>query len=460
MIIAKFGGTSVSTAKNIKTIQKIVLKEMENHPVVVVSALSGVTDLLTSLPNLSKEKAKNIIDTIKKMHLKLIDEIWEEKSVKGTVIKYVDDKLGEILVLIDSKEDSRSFLDSLLSYGEILSSYIVSKAIETENIGSKQVIATDLIITNSLFGSADFLPEETKIKTKKVLEPMIYENIVPVVTGFIGATKDGKITTLGRGGSDYTASILGFCLHASEIQIWTDVNGIFTSDPRVVKNAKALLSVSYREASELAAFGAKILHPKTIKPAIKAGIPVRVLNTFNTKSQGTLIVDTCKLSYPITAISFKRKIILVNMYSTEMLFATGFLARIFEIFSRNDISIDLVSVSEVSVSVTLDEQRGLESALHELAQFTSVTVSKDCGMVSLIGEGIVTSRQVIHKIFDILDKEGILVKVISLGATDINVSIVVKSDQVEKAVKVLHDKLLMKLRREKILLVKTKGGQK
>ena len=440
MIVAKFGGTSVSSKESILTLCKIIGNELNRQPIVVVSALSGVTDLILSLPTLSKSKLLAELKRLRQIHKNLIKSVFKDKNTQKKIGEFIDEKIAEILKI--NLTTDKKILDKLASFGEIMSSYIVSQVLKQQGINAVQVMATDFIVTNDNFGSAEFILGATRKKVKRILTPLIKKGMVPVVTGFIGSTKDGQITTLGRGGSDYSASIIGFCLGASEIQIWTDVDGIFTADPRLVNNAKSLPYVSFKEAAELATFGAKVLHPRTIRPAIRAGIPVRILNTFNPKSVGTLIKEKINISTALRAVSFKRKITLVNIYSIEMLLQKGFLARVFKIFGSNDISIDLVSVSEVSISVTLDNDRGLVNAVKQLSSFASVSIIKDLGMVSLIGEGVTSSSQTIRKIFDILDKEQILVRMVSLGATNINISLVVESDKVEKAVKVLHDRLL------------------
>lgn len=444
MIIAKFGGTSVSSKERVLTLCKIVANQIGKQPVVVVSALSGVTDLLLSLPVLPKTKLGKQIREIRNKHKDLIEDLWTDKKTRQEILQFIDSKLDEVAEHAGGDTYSRESLDKLVSFGEIMSSYIISRALESRGIKSSQVIATDLIITNNNFGSAEFLPVPTRKNVKKILLPLIKKNIVPVVTGFIGKTKKGQVTTLGRGGSDYSASIIGYCLGAEEIQIWTDVDGIFTADPRLLGNARPLSCVSFKEASELAAFGARILHPRTIRPAIKAGIPVTVLNTFNPENLGTLIKEKCNLSGAVKAVSFKRKIFLVNIYATEMLLQKGFLAKVFKVFAGNNISVDLVSVSEVSVSVSLDNKENLEKAVEELSQFAKVSVITDLGMVSLIGEEITSNTKTIRKIFDILDKEKILTRIISLSAANINISIVIESGKVEQAVKVLHDRLLLR----------------
>lgn len=445
MIVAKFGGTSVSSKERILTIAEIVRNTLSRKPVVVVSALSGVTDLLLSISTQSYSKTEEIIQKINVLHQNLIKELFADASKRESMVDYIEKRLNEVGRIAKTRNFNKASMDKLVSYGEMLSSYIITNALEDMGIKATQVIATDIIVTDDNFGSAEFLALPTKRNARKILIPMVKKGIVPVVTGFIGATRSGKTTTLGRGGSDYSASIIGFCLEAEEIQIWTDVDGIFSADPRLVENARLLKTVSYREASELATFGAKVLHPRTIRPAVKNGIPVRILNSFNIKSSGTLIMDKPAESNPIMAISSKNKITLVNIYSTDMLLQKGFLARVFQIFANKNISIDLVSVSEVSVSLTLDNDEHLDNVLAELSKFSSVTTTKNLGIVSLVGEGIVTSSSIIKLIFDILDKEKILVKMVSLGATNINVSLVLQQDQVEHAVKVLHNQLLLKL---------------
>lgn len=441
MIIAKFGGTSVSSEQGLSTICKIVESRKNEDPIIVVSALSGVTDLLLSLPSIPFYKKILELRNLKNLHKNLISKVFKNTLEQKEVLEFINLKVNEISK-INLKNADKKKLDKLVSYGEIMSSYIVARALLQKGIQAMQVIATDLIVTNDNFTSADFLMSPTQKKVKKVLIPLISKKIVPVISGFIGATKNGDVTTLGRGGSDYSASIIGFCLGVSEIQIWTDVDGIFSADPRLIKKAKALPVVSFREASELATFGARVLHPRTIRPAIKSGIPVRVLNTFNPSGKGTLIVKRTVNTNKIKAISFKKKITLVNIYSSEMLLQKGFLAKIFSIFAKNNISIDLVSVSEVSVSVTLDNKEGLPQAILELSKFSKVSIVEDLGLVSLIGGGITDSMNNIKNIFNVLDKKRILIKMISLGATNINISIVLQSKQVEMAVKALHSALL------------------
>lgn len=454
-IVIKFGGTSVATRGAILTIVQIVKRLRREHPVVVVSAARGVTEMLLAIAKSEKKSAKggsasgrkkevsSLVAKIREMHGKLINELFFGDA-KSDVTAYLDSKLGELAGLALAGDGSPSTADELLSFGEIISSYMISAVLRVHGIASEQVIASKMIITDENFGQAEFLPKETERNTQKILAPLIRRGIVPVVTGFLGCSKDGRVTTLGRGGSDYSASIIGRSLGAKEIQIWTDVDGIFTADPRVVKHARIIRDISYREASEMAAFGAKVLHPRTVRPAVEKNISVRVLNTFNLKAPGTL-VSPRSTGAGLKAIAFKKNVVLVNVYSDAMLFSRGFLARMFEIFARHQISIDLVSVSEVSVSVTLDNNGTLNTAVKELETFSKVSVHKDSfGVISLIGEGIVSTRDIMTDVSAQFSRHRIPLRMISMGASDINISLVIPAADVVRAANMVHDTFLNK----------------
>ncbi len=443
MIVAKFGGKSVGSAKSVETICRIVKSEIKKNPVIVVSAVSQVTNMLVALADADFGTFDEIFNKIKAAHFDLIASLWEISPTELT--GYIDSCLNSLKAIASQESKTKADMDSLLMHGEMMSSYIIAHYLTESGIKSQQVLATELIVTDREFGSAEFIPDLTAKKTKTIIEPLLNAGIVPVITGFLGATEKGEPTTLGRGGSDYSASIIGFALNASEVQIWSDVDGIFSADPRAVSKAKLIKNISFKEASELAYFGAKILHPSTLRPAMKAGIPVRVMNTMNPKNSGTTIQKDSLSVNEIKAITSKKNIKLINLYSADMLFGKGFLARIFAIFSKHNVSIDLVSVSEVSVSVTMDNQDNLKLALQELSEFTSVANLPDFGIVSLVGDRIVKIPHIMKNIFTILDAQKIGVKMISLGATDINISVVIESSKIETAVESLHNELLLKL---------------
>ena len=440
IVIAKFGGTSVSTKDNIQTIIDIVKKEQKiHHVVIVVSALSNVTDLLLS----AASGQTDALSAIKEKHYRLINNLWQDAEDRKELFAFVDACLTSVASMCTEKITDKKLLDTVVSFGEIMSSKIIATFLATRGVLAEQVTASEIIVTDSHFGSAEFLSKQTERNAESILLPLLDKNIVPVVTGFIGATENGEVTTLGRGGSDYSASILGFALGVSEVQIWTDVDGIFTADPRIVKTARSIPEVSYQEASEMAFLGAKILHPRTMKPAIKSGIPVRVLNTFNPENRGTSIVKKEERKTRITAITFKRKVVLLTIKAEQMFMSKGFLAKIFDILREENISVDLVSVSEVTVSLTLDMVDTLPAAVGKIEKFARVVVDEDASVVSVIGEHIGRFPHAMRDMFSILDRKNIRVKMISFSAQNRNISCVIKSTRWEEAVQALHNGLLL-----------------
>ncbi len=439
MIVLKFGGTSVSTAPRIKTICDIVAANTQKNSVVVVSALNHVSDLLFRA---SGDNKSFTIRSLRKIHLDLINNVFglaADRKIKKDVTDYVLLGLGEIEKLLNRKKIDNAVRDRILSFGEILSSYIVTRALISRGTSARQIIADELIVTDNNFGAAKFLAVPTQKKVRQVLEPMIKKGAVPVVTGSIAAARDGRVTTLGRGGSDYSAVIIGSCLAAEEIKIWTDADGIFSADPRIVRQAKLINSVSFTNVLELAAFREHVLYPQALMLAAAAGIPLRILNILNPKSLGTQIIDkpSEKLG-TIMAISFKRKVALVDIYSSSWLLSKTFPANVFEIFSNENVSVNMVNASGMNVSVILERDDRLDHALIRISKFASVLVMNNLGVVVLTGKGIITYPNIAKRIFDTLDKEKISVKMIMLRPNDINLSLVVQSNKVEAAVRVLY----------------------
>ena len=351
------------------------------------------------------------------------------------------DTLNGIYLL---KELSPRSLDLVSSFGEILSSKILTEFLNSNKISSKQYFGWEAgIITNDNFTNAEIL-EETYENINFILNNL---NHVAVVTGFIAKNKEGEITTLGRGGSDYTASIIGSALNVDEVEIWTDVDGIKTADPRIILNAKQWEKITFNEASEMAYFGAKVLHPKTIKPAINKSIPVRILNTYNLDNRGTLIVDEDE-EIPFRSISSKNDVTVIRICSTKMLFAYGFLSKVFDIFNKHKISIDLVSTSEITLSMTLDkinnESKKLELAMHELEKLGNVEILKNRSIICVVGKGIRSRIGVLGRIFTTCKDWNVDVEMVSQGASPLSISFVVKQEDSEKIVKELHKELFEK----------------
>jgi aspartate kinase len=335
----------------------------------------------------------------------------------------------------------RATQDAIVSFGELLSSALLAEVFKDQGVNAQQVDPRQCIVTNDEFTSAAPLMVETFARADQLLLPLIEQAIVPVVGGFVGATKDGITTTLGRGGSDYTAAILGAALRSEEIQIWTDVTGVLTADPRVVPNAQTIERLSYSEAAELAYFGAKVLHPKTIQPAIEDRIPVRICNSRAPEARGTLVGPESETSpRTIKAIAHKKGVTTVQITSARMLGAYGFLRALFEVFERQRTVVDVVTTSEVSVSLSLDDDSALPLIVDELEQLGTVRVEKGRAIICVVGEGLRGTPGIAARVFSTISD--INVTLISQGASSINFTFAIEEMRVEEAVRRLHEAFL------------------
>lgn len=433
MIVMKFGGTSVGSADRIINTVNIVKSYAEKKPVVVVSAVGGTTDKLIELGNASVEGKGNVIlDNIKKIHHEILEKLGLDKSL----LEKDFENLGSAVKDTNGNNLDAKTLDLFQSFGEQMSSKIVAAQLNKINVKAQAFNSWDLgFLTNSEFGNSEPL-EKTFNNLNKNIKKL---NVVPVVTGFIGKTEKGEITTLGRGGSDYTAGIIGSAINADEIQIWTDVDGIMSTDPKIVSSAKTLENISFAEASELAYFGARVLHPKTILPAVKKNIPIRVLNSFNPKGNGTTILNNAEKNGQIVkAIACKKNIILINVDSKRMLGAHGFLARLFDVFYKYKQSVDVISTSEVSVSMTVDNGKNIKDIAMDLKGIADVEILKNKAVICVIGEGMRNTPGVLGRTFTALGKKRINIEMISQGASEINTTFIVDGKDAENAIKVLH----------------------
>jgi len=441
MIIMKFGGTSLANAERVKNVANIVNGRLSRKPIVVVSAVGGVTDKLI---NVAKEASKGInpaekANEIVNIHKEIAKSLnLNEDFLEDDFINLYDSLNGIYLL----KELSLRSMDLISSFGEILSSKILAKYFNSLGRSSEQYSGWEIgIITNDNFSNAEIL-EETYDNIKNNLLDI---RGIPIITGFIAKNEEGDITTLGRGGSDYTASIIGSALNVEEIEIWTDVDGIKTADPRIVPNAIQWKVITFNEASEMAYFGAKVLHPKTIKPAVNKQIPVRILNTYNPENKGTVVLKEDGENHMFRSISSKNNINVVRICSTDMLLAHGFLAKIFETFNRYKISIDLVSTSEVTVSITLDNinssLKNLDFAISELNEIGKVEMLMGMSIICVVGEGIRNKSGVLGRIFNVCKNLDINVEMVSQGASPLSISFVVKQEDSEKIIKGLHREL-------------------
>ena len=442
MIVIKFGGTSLANAERIQNVANIIKTRLNKNPIVVISAIAGITDILI---NTAKESAKGInpdyeFNQIKNKHKEIISSLNLNENLLDEDFDRLYKTLNGVYLL---KELSPRSLDLIASFGEIFSTKILTGYLNSKNIVSKQYNGWDIgIITDNNFTNSNILLHETYKNISNNLKNL---NHIPIVTGFIAKNTEGEITTLGRGGSDYTASIIGAALKVNEIEIWTDVDGIKTADPKLIKNTKQWDKVTFNEASEMAYFGARVLHPKTIKPAINESIPVRILNTYNLNNPGTLIVKEDKRECVFRTLSSKNNIIIIRICSAEMLFAYGFLSKIFEVFNKYKISVDLISTSEVTVSITLDNitngQKNLELAISELEEIGKVEVLKNRAIICIIGKDIKDKPGILSTIFNVCKDSNINVELISQGASPLNISFVVKQEDAPIIIKNLHKEL-------------------
>lgn len=445
MIVMKFGGTSVGSAKRIQELAVLVEERKSLQPVVVVSAMSGVTNLLIEASNQACEGNYNTfykcVDDITHMHLQCLENLFDGyRELLKPQIEMVLSQIKEVRNLLEGvailKELTPRTSDLINSYGERISSQIVTAALQVKGLKASHVDSRDVVVTDSQFGSARPIIPKVKEKAKELIIPVVEAGNVVVMGGYIGRTTEGITSTLGRGGSDYTAAIIGLTILAKEIQIWTDVDGIMTCDPRLIPHAKVLPKVSFNEASELAFFGAKVLHPSTIKPAVENNIPVKILNSFNPKSPGTLITNETDTTKTIKAIAFKKKVTIMSISSPKMLLGYGYMAKLFSVLERNKTSVDIVATSEVSVSLSLDNLDNLQLVIDELKEFAEVKIEKDLAIISVVGYNFSSQSGIASSIFSAL--KDVNIKMISFGASDINFTLVIDSKSVDKAVKDLH----------------------
>lgn len=437
MIVMKFGGSSVKDAVMFKTVASIVSSKLEKKPVVVLSAVKGITDTLIASYNEAFQKKFDSYQKIIETHKKIILDL----NLKEDLLKPELDELKEALdVLSKSKEKSAQMLDYISFFGERMSTKILAAYMTTAGTEAEAFISGDIgLITNSNFGDAAIL-ESSFEKIKKEIEKI---KVLPVVTGFGGKDENGEYTTFNRGGSDYVASLIGAAIDAEVIEIWTDVNGVMSSDPRIVPNAKTIPELSFDEASELAYFGAKVLHPKTILPAIDKDIPVLVLNTFEPTNKGTKIVKRHKdIKGIIKSISYKKGITIIDVNSTRMIDAHGYMAKIFSVFEKYKKPVDMISTSEVNVSITVDSKENVENIVKELKDIANITFVENKSIIYVVGASIKKKIGTTGKIFDLLAKNNINTDLISQCYEDISIGFVVEEKAAEDVVRLLHKELI------------------
>ena len=449
IVVMKFGGTSVEDAAAILCTASIVEGRVRKglKPVVVVSAMAKVTDQLLACAAAAlagrgdRDAATEITARLRERHMQVAKDLvnGDRLDTLQLDINRAFDGLDELVrgVAVVGELTVRTS-DLIVSFGERLSSVMVTAAFAERGLDSVHIDAREVILTDDHYGKA--IPDQGAIDQamrEKVL-PLIATGRVPVMGGFVGSCK-GVTTTLGRGGSDYTAALVGGGLHAGAIEIWTDVDGIMTTDPRICPDALRVRMISFEEAAELAYFGAKVLHPATILPAVQKNIPVLVLNSRNAANEGTRITATPPpCASPFKSIAAKKRLTIIDIVASRMLLAHGFLKMVFDIFDKHKCAIDMVSTSEVSISVTVDSRESLPAICEELGRIADVKYESDKALICLVGEDIRGQSGIAAQVFAAVSHVNI--RMISQGASEINMSFMINEEDVEEAVRSLHKK--------------------
>jgi aspartate kinase len=443
----KFGGTSVEDAQAMKRTADIVggRRDRGLQAVVVVSAMAKVTDLLVSAASAAgrgdKAGALAIGARLRHRHIDTATALLDPPRFNRLQVTLhqefdaLDDLLRGIAAVGELTPRTN---DLVLSFGERLSSRIIAEAFEEQGLQGAHVDARSCILTDASYGKA--VPQESAIEARlaAIVLPLIDAGKTPVLGGFIGATAEGITTTLGRGGSDYTAALVGGGMHAGAIEIWTDVNGIMTTDPRICPDALRVKTISFEEAAELAYFGAKVLHPATILPAVQKSIPVWVLNSRNPENEGTKITAmAAKCASPFKSIAAKKKLTIIDVVASRMLMSHGYLKAVFDVFDKYKCVIDMVSTSEVSISLSVDSNQQLPEICAELAKIADVKMEGHKALVCLVGEDIRGHNGIAAQVFSAISHVNI--RMISQGASEINMSFMIDEEDVEEAVRSLHE---------------------
>jgi aspartate kinase len=445
MIVMKFGGTSVQDETAIGRSIQAVLRHLNRQPVVVLSAMAGVTNSLLKIADLAhsgdREGAEAISAQLRDHHLAVAGRLLSGSGlaeVEGRLLGFFAEIANLIQGLYLLGESSPRTKDALASLGERMSTLIFAHAFCERGYPAELLDSRRMVRTDDRFTQATVLQDVSFPSIREQIAPVLEKGAIPILQGFIGSTLDGRTTTIGRGGGDLSASLVGAALRAADIQIWTDVPGILTTDPRIVPRAYKIRAISFAEASELAYFGAKVLHPSTLLPAVERDIPVHVCNSFAIDQAGTCIsAKSVPSSAPIKSIACKKGITIISIYSTRMLLAHGFLKRIFEVFEKHETVVDVVSTSEVNVSLTIDAAEKLAPVLAELRAFADVEVEPDCAVICVVGDNLRNTPGIAARIFGAVDN--INVRMISQGASRINVTFIVRSARMEEAVRRLHE---------------------
>lgn len=437
----------MGSVKSLQNVIQIIQRDASQNPVVTVSAMSGVTNQLLALVNTTIKKGKvnkKQILEIKNKHQEVIEALIQTETLRRKTVHYIEDELQKLkyfleAIAITGELTTRSH-DIIISLGEKFAAFMLTEMLQDRGIATEYVNLERLI--QKKYEQADpyfFREAEKKLAAK--LKPLMHDKIIPICTGFFGKIPGGILEGVGRGYSDFTCALIGAGLKVKEIQIWTDVDGMLSADPRVVKEAHVLEQISFKEASELAHFGAKILHPQTIHPAITANIPVRLLNTFNLQNNGTLILPhETHSDHQFKSIAVKKNNTIIRICSSRMLMAYGFLAKVFDIFGKYQISVDLVATSEVNISLSVDNHPDqLNRVVKELKTLGKVYLYPEHSIISIVGQEVTQNTTLAGRVFSAIESADIDIRLISQGASQINLSFMVEDKDADRVLKIAHE---------------------
>jgi aspartate kinase len=442
MIVYKFGGTSVGSAERIRGVVEVI-RQAPHRPVVVVSALSGVTDALSALllPGREDELADRV-EALRARHLAVARELVPPGETLERLEARLLGVLNGVQALLEGEQERESpsdpgnrTLDAVRAAGEDLSVQLVSAALLEAGLPGLPVDARRVVRTDRRFGAAIPLDDESYALAREILLPLLDEGRIPVLQGYVGATADGETTTLGRGGSDFTAALVGAAIDAQEVTIWTDVDGIFSADPNQVRGARVLAEMGYEEAVELAWFGAKVIHPAAAKHAVARRVSLRIRNTLNPEAPGTLIRHDRRESPGVAAVAARKGVTLVKVRSRPLFMAAGFLARVFEVLARHRLPVDLVATSHTSTALTLDGEEDVGDVVDELRAFAEVEVHTGLATVSVVGRGLLERPGIVSRVFTAL---GVTPVLLISQASDVSLSLVLDEAHARDVVTRLH----------------------
>ena len=446
LIVAKFGGTSVADFEAMTRCANIIKNDLTNR-IVVVSASAGVTNFLVRLgqQNVSVEEQAEIIEAIRAIQHNIVEKLPDQATSLTDKVSFILDDLATVAAAQSQNYSARN-TDEILSFGERMSSMLFTQVLNNLGVKTLCLDVRQVMKTNSLYGKAVVDIDALKTQVNEVLVPIVRDAVV-VTQGFIGQDGLGNTTTLGRGGSDYSAALIAEAIDATNLSVWTDVVGIFTTDPRITEQARAIPEISFGEAAEMATFGAKILHPATLIPAMRQNIPVFVGSSKEPEKGGTLIQQSVDSNPTYRSIALRREQTLVTVKSPEMLHASGFLAKVFTILAKHELSVDLITTSEISVALTFDNPTGStqslinSSVVEELEQLCEVSVEHGLSLVAVIGNDLHATKGLGRSVFDKINDFNI--RMICHGASSNNLCFLVPENDANTVVEQLHDTLFV-----------------